>query len=381
MKQSFLTRTDMNEFILWDKTKNRRMPYLFVFEITARCNNNCRHCYINLPIDDRKATENEITFNEIERISDEAVALGSIWCLITGGEPLLREDFAEIYRCLKKRGLLVTVFTNATLITEQHIKLFKDFPPRNIEVTVYGIKKETYEGITGKPGSFSSFCRGLNLLRKGGINVRLKTMALRSNLNELNGIFNFCQKRTSDYFRFDPFLQRRLDHDVEKNEQIEHERLSADEIVSVETLDPNRIRALERKCDLIVQEASLLGSPYIFRCSAGRSIFSISYDGFFHICPSLPLKGMQYNLRTGTLADAWNNFVPGILAMRSERKQYLDNCAFCPLINMCFWCPSHAFLEVGEMDLPVDYFCKVAKARAKAIGLDTLVRDDNLMKK
>ena len=154
----------------------------FDLEVTARCNNNCRHCYINLPADDASVKKKELSLSQIKKIVDQAVDLGALWCLVTGGEPLLREDFFEIYLYLKKKGLLVSVFTNAALITNEHINLFKKYPPRDIEVTVYGTTKGIYEQVTRKPGSFAAFMAGLNLLIENNIKVRFKAMALRSNV-------------------------------------------------------------------------------------------------------------------------------------------------------------------------------------------------------
>ncbi len=119
----------MQDFTLWAKMKERGALLSFDLEITARCNNACRHCYINLPAADREARSKELTLQEISSIADQAVALGALWVLISGGEPLLREDFEEIYMLLKRKGLLVSVFTNATLIRDEHIVLFKKYPP------------------------------------------------------------------------------------------------------------------------------------------------------------------------------------------------------------------------------------------------------------
>ena len=69
------------------KIADKRVPLDFTLELTARCNNNCAHCYINLPAGDRQAIRNELTLAEISDIADQAVALGTLWCLITGGEP------------------------------------------------------------------------------------------------------------------------------------------------------------------------------------------------------------------------------------------------------------------------------------------------------
>ncbi len=71
----------------------KRKAWSFDLEITARCNNNCRHCYINLPPGDRNAQANEMSLEQIGKIAQQAVEIGCIWCLITGGEPLLRKDF------------------------------------------------------------------------------------------------------------------------------------------------------------------------------------------------------------------------------------------------------------------------------------------------
>ncbi|MEI7451127.1 MAG: radical SAM protein, partial [Desulfomonile sp.] len=125
----------IQDFPLWDKLKERRAVMSFDLEITARCNHNCGHCYINLPANDQEARAKELTVQEIGEIADQAVALGAIWVLISGGEPFLRPDFPDIYMTLKRKGLLVSVFTNATLLQEDHIALFKKYPPRDIEVT------------------------------------------------------------------------------------------------------------------------------------------------------------------------------------------------------------------------------------------------------
>jgi MoaA/NifB/PqqE/SkfB family radical SAM enzyme len=120
---------EIQQFPLWEKIKNKRIPLSFDLEITARCNLNCRHCYINLPAGDKDARAQELGAAEIMDIARQAVDMGALWCLITGGEPLLRHDFAEIYTGLKRMGLLVSVFTNATLISHEHIRLFQTYPP------------------------------------------------------------------------------------------------------------------------------------------------------------------------------------------------------------------------------------------------------------
>jgi radical SAM protein with 4Fe4S-binding SPASM domain len=359
---------EIQHFPLWDKLKDKRVPLSFDLEVTARCNNDCRHCYINLPANDQAARTRELSLAEISRIADEAVSLGAMWVLITGGEPLLRPDFADIYLTLKRKGLLVSVFTNATLVNEEHFALFKKYPPRDIEVTVYGVTQETYERVTRRAGSFAAFRRGLDWLLERGVKVRFKAMALRSNVHELRAIARFCRERTKDYFRFDPLLHLRFDGNAARNEEIRAERLSPEEIVAIERADEQRFSALEKGGDkLIVPEFADFGCDHLFHCGAGNGSFNVSYDGRLRLCSSLWAEGTTYDLRSGTLIDAWFNFVPRIRDMRSHSREFLKRCRRCPLFNLCLWCPAHAHLETGKMDGYVPYFCEVAHARAEAI--------------
>jgi len=300
----------------------------------------------------------------------QAVQLGAPWCLITGGEPLLRPDFAELYLALKRKGLLVSVFTNATLVNDEHVALFKKYPPRDIEVTVYGVTRQAYGAVTRKPGAFNKFTRGLNRLMESGVPVRLKAMAIQSNLREQAAIAEFCRARTKDYFRFDPQLHLRYDSDPARNAEIRAERLTPEQIVALERADEQRLSSLQKNCDTLVSdEFTHYGCDHLFHCGAGNGSFSVSYDGKFRLCSSLCAEGTTYDLRRGTLAEAWHAFVPRVRDMRSQRHAFLQSCRRCALVNLCLCCPAHADLECGQMDGWCEYFCQVAHARAAAIKM------------
>jgi radical SAM protein with 4Fe4S-binding SPASM domain len=370
---------EIQQFPLWDKLMAKRAPISFDIEITARCNMNCAHCYINLPAADQEAQSRELTVAEIMTIASEAAGMGAMWCLITGGEPLLREDFSEIYMGLKRLGLLVAVFTNATLVNEEHIALFKKYPPRDIEITVYGVTKETYGAVTRRPESFEKFINGLNALVKNDVRVRLKAMVIQANLHEQQAIADFCRSRTKDYYRFDPQLHLRFDGNQKRNEEIRVQRLTPEQIVSLENSDDQRINAMRKECDtLINEEFTHYGCDHLFHCGAGNGSFTISHDGRFRLCSSLWADGTTYDLRKGTLADAWENLVPRVRDLRSKRKEFLESCRKCALVNLCLWCPAHAHLETGMLDGSTPYFCKVAHRRAENIKKGTELLPINL---
>lgn len=368
MSSDYTSSDSLPDFSLWQKTAHKRIPYSFDLELTARCNNDCRHCYINLPAGDKAAQRRELTMEEIDAIASQAVSMGALWCLLTGGEPLLRKDFADVYLLLKRKGLLVSVFTNACLVTKEHVALFQKYPPRDVEVTMYGATAETYERVTRKSGSFAAYQRGLTLLREGGIKVRLKAMAIRSTAHEMAEIAKLGRALTSDYFRFDPLLHLRYNGDPARNEEIRAERLTAEEIVAIEQADEERAISMQNNCnELINPEFEHNHCNHLFHCGAGMSSFTVGYDGTFRLCSSLHHPATVYDLRKGTLAEAWNAFAPQVRDLRSADPAFLDKCRICPLVNLCLWCPAHAALESGRMDSWNEYFCQVAHARADAI--------------
>ena len=368
MRRPSILSRPLPSFALWEKARVKRIPLAFEMELTARCNNNCRHCYINLPAGDREAKAREMDFGFIMDLADQAVSLGALWCLLTGGEPLLREDFAEIYLGLRKKGLLVSVFTNAALIGEKETELFRSHPPRAIEVSVYGVTSKTEERVTRTPRSNQAFRKGLDRLLKAGIKVRFKTMALRSNLSELAEIAAFCRARSADFFRFDPMIHLRIDQNQVRNEEIKNERLAPDEIIALERSDPERLGALERACDShFLSERAARDCRHLIYCGAGQSSFLVGWDGRFALCPSLRHPDCLYDLKQGSLRQAWEQFAPRVLSMESNNSDYLEKCGVCPIVNLCLWCPAHAHLETGELDKPVDYFCEVAHARSLAL--------------
>jgi len=374
----YLEDVKLPDFHLWKQTEEKRIPLSAEIELTERCNNNCIHCYINLPADDVEARRRELTFEEIREIVDETVAMGCLWWLITGGEPFLREDFTDTYLYLKKKGLLVSVFTNATLITPELVSLFKKYPPRDLEITVYGVTQKTYEKVTRTPGSFGAFRRGINLLQKENVHFTLKAMALRSNVNELAAMKGFCKPITNGPFRFDPFLHLGLRPNDRRNCQIKNERLSPEEIVAIELSDKERKNGLLKQiCDEKRggrDEAHFHDDNHLFYCGAGKASFAIDSYGFFKLCSSLSHPDCVYDLTKGSLREAWEEFVPEVRKMKTEDEECRKSCLSCPLINLCMWCPATAYLESRKLDGWVEDFCQIARARAEALKSEKMIR-------
>ena len=135
---------------------------------------------------------------------------GCLWLLYTGGETFLRPDFLDIYTYAKKKGFLITLFTNGTLITPEIADYLAEWRPFSIEVTIYGRTRETYERVTGVAGSYERCLRGIRLLAEQRLPLKLKTMAFSVNRHELDAMKQFAGALGAE-FRFDAMLNPRID--------------------------------------------------------------------------------------------------------------------------------------------------------------------------
>ncbi len=344
----------------------------FTLEATVRCNLDCRHCPVNRPEADKAAKKRELTVDEISRLAGEAAAAGAARCVIAGGEPLLRRDFCDIYQAVLSKGLRVSISTSATLVTGEIVRFLKKFPPRAVEVAVFGVTRETYERVTRTPGSFEAFKGGLDRLLGSGITVRLTAVALRSNKHELPAIRDFCRAQARDAYRIDARLDLRFDRDQARNVYIRAERLSPREIVRLERTDPEHFRAAPGVCAELRPEGRPpaiggAGDRRLFRCAAGRRSFVIGPSGILRPCLALHHPDFLYDLRKGSLADALERFLPAALARETDRQEFLEKCRPCAVAASCQWCPARADLETGDLDRPVESLCRVAEARAEGL--------------
>lgn len=174
-----------------ENTPGQRIPFSGSFELTYRCNMRCVHCYQG----DRRFDHQpaELTTAEIFRITDEIAAEGCLYLLITGGEPFLRPDLYDILRYIKRKGILVTLFTNGTRIDQAAVDRLLGCVPNKIEITLYGLTQETYERVTGIPGSHRRCMQGIELLHKHNIPFALKTMVMTTNFHELAGMKAYAE--------------------------------------------------------------------------------------------------------------------------------------------------------------------------------------------
>jgi radical SAM protein with 4Fe4S-binding SPASM domain len=337
-----------------------RFPFSGSIELTACCNLNCVHCYMTVPESAEAQSEAMLDRDEWADLLDQLASAGCVWLLLTGGEPLLHRDFPEIYAAAIRKGFLITLFTNATLLNRSVADCIAEQPPVSIEVTCYGSTAATYERITGVRGSHARFLQGLDLLLERDLAVKLKTMVMTLNRHELPDMKSFAEQRGLD-FRFDPIVNLRLDGDIAPAEF----RIPPSEVVSLDMSDSRRMAGWMKFCG--ERLGAIPDNDYLFECGAGLRDFHIDAYGRLSAC--MMARRPIYDLRRGSFREGWTEFLP---AVRAQRRTRHERCRACELRDLCENCPGVAMIEVGDPELPVPYLCEVAHLRARRFGLDRI---------
>ena len=343
-----------------EKVRLQRIPLSGGIDLTHRCNLKCVHCFVGPQDNIGENGDKEMDTQRVLSIVDEITDAGCLNFLITGGEPLLRKDFADIYRYAKEKGILVTVFTNATLITEKIAGLFAELPPQTVEISLYGASEATYESITGVAGSFSKCLKGISLLLDHGIkDVRLKTVLMTLNNHEFYEIENMA-KKFGLKFRFDAGLFPRFNGDKSPLNL----RVPAEEAVEKEFSDHKRLQGMK---DFFERYKETHMPETLYNCGAGLTYFHI--DPYGMLQPCLMSKGIKYDLQKGSFMDGWNGVINRITDKKAK-SGYL--CNGCEKRAICSTCPAFFNLENGSEEVHSDYLCAIGGLRYDNINKNVI---------
>jgi MoaA/NifB/PqqE/SkfB family radical SAM enzyme len=347
-------------------------------ELTERCNNACLHCYINLPEGDAQAEARELTTCEWKEVISQAAGLGALSIRFTGGEPLIRPDFAELYEHSRRCGLRVTIFTNARRITPELARLFARIPPLEvIEVTVYGMQPESYAAVTGAASGYSEFKRGVDLLLANQVPFIVKGARLPPNLPE-----------TAEFEAWAaglPGMEGINLYAMAIEPRGRRDSPARNRLIQALRPDPEEVAALEQDCASYREEmrqfcSRFMGPKGIFLFTCG-ACYGGAVDAYGRFQPCLLLRDPQlsYDLRQGGepgaglkpggLREALETHFPKLRQVQATHREYLKRCARCFLGGLCEQCPARSWPEHGTLDTPVEYHCQVAHAKARRLGL------------
>ena len=345
---------------LHQRQAGERMPLQVSIEVTRRCPLECLHCYNNLPMGDMDAKRRELTKEEHFKVLDELVEMGCFWLLYTGGEIFARKDFLEIYTYAKKKGFLITLFTNGTIINEQIADYLVEWPPFAIEITLYGRTRETYEALTAVPGSYDRCLRGIKLLKERGLPLKLKTVATSVNKHEVLAMRRFAEEELGVEFVCDGQINPRIDC----SQSPLAVRLTPEEVVALDLSAPKTMGEYRRLMKRDVERVpNLAESDTVYFCGGGMNGFALNAYGEMGIC--VISQQETFDTRQGGLAQAWAG---SLLQLRSRKRTRVTKCIQCRIQSLCGMCPANGEMENGDRESPVEFLCHVAHLRAATIG-------------
>lgn len=347
---------------LHERQTGKRTPLQVAIEITRRCPLECQHCYNNLPMGDLQARNSELTKEEHFKLLDDLAELGCLWVLFTGGEIFARKDFLEIYTHAKRKGFLITLFTNGILVNEKIADYLREWPPFQIEITLYGRTRETYEALTQIPSSYERCMRGIRLLRNRNLPLKLKTVPTTINKHEVLSMKSFAEEELGVEFKFDSMVNPRIDC----SQSPLAVRLSPEDVVALDLHSPKMATEYRIRAEHEIQNPpALQQSPTLYGCGGGVNSFAVDPQGRMSICVLSHQE--SYDVRSGSLREGWEYFLK---AVRERKRKTLSKCVNCRLHSLCSMCPANGELENGDPESPVEFLCEVAHLRAMALGFE-----------
>ena len=319
---------------VWEKAYADAIPISGTFELTPRCNFNCRMCYVHLPESKISEHGTELSASEWIRIAHEAKEAGTTWLCITGGEPLMHPEFETIWRELTQMGFFITLQTNASLVPKYE-KLFEECPPRACKITFYGSNDDAYRDVCQVEQGFTRADAGIQMLRAMKIPVELVTTVINQNLEDVDNIIRYVEKHK---LRWIPNINvrtagRGVDVDME------HLRIKPPRPKDAEVSKPLR-RTVNVDPDR---------KPCTY-CKDYRLGYWIVWNGYMRFCSFM--NGPDIPVRDKPFVECWKELIEF-----QERLEWPQECKQCEQQRSCLRCAALFDIEEGRMKIR-DKFCR-----------------------
>ncbi|MDD5226816.1 MAG: radical SAM protein [Candidatus Omnitrophica bacterium] len=323
----------------------QRAPLYGQIELTSRCLCRCVHCYCaNEP---RK----ELSPAFWKDILDQVSRLGGLEVTFTGGDALLYPGFLEVYRHAKAKGFLVHLFTSAVRMDPKILRALTKEPPFSIEVTLNSLDDANYDRITGTRGLLDAVLKNIREMKKRGLPLVLKCNGLKENKDEILKIKKFTEELLGKgKFKFDSFIFPRLDQGKGPTSH----RLSPEEIETIESGDADMIAQREEQRG---HQPSWFNPDGLYHCNTWMTRYYINPQGLLQFCHLT--QDCSTDLTKEPFKKGFDRFVD-VLKVKYKTK---SKCRDCEFRAVCYTCPARAFLETGDPEAPVEYYCELARAK------------------
>lgn len=347
---------DSFERMLIARAYQEKMPLSGSLELTPLCTMDCNMCYVKLSKKEQMEQGKIHDADEWLTLADQMKEAGTLFVLLTGGEPLLHPQFKEIYLGLKERGMIVTINTNGTLIDETWADFFAENPPRRINISLYGGTKETYERLCHYKKGLEQTIWAIRLLKERNLQVKMNGSLVKDNAEELEDIVKIA-KELDVVINVDTYM-----YPVKNSVKEQEVRLSPEEAAVAKirfqklTMEKEAFAKLKEETLEEAERKELDDLILKMRCQAGSSSFAISWKGEMSPCVMLKEMG-KVPVFTCGFTSAWEKIVTLTKQIRLN-----EDCATCKLQGVCPTCAASALHEEGDCKKRPEYLCRYTKA-------------------
>ncbi|NQU42758.1 heme b synthase [bacterium] len=344
--------------------EKQHIPRLIAWEVTRSCNLNCRHC--------RAAArfgpyENEFSAEECFRVLENVAGFCKPIIILTGGEPMLREDIWDIARRGTELGLRMVMAPCGKLVTEEAAGRMLDSGIKRISLSLDGATAESHDAFRRVEGSFDDVILAAGNARAAGLEFQINTTVTRQNIGELERILDLVIRMGA--VSYHPFLlvptgrgkeladQELSPEEYEKVLNWIYEKREDLPIQFKPTCAPHYYRILrqrEREKGRAVTPQTHGLDAMSKGCMGGQAFAFISHVGKVQICGFLEvecgdLREVEYDFER-----VWRNS-PVFIEMR-DIDHYHGRCGYCEYRKVCGGCRARAFAMTGDY-LAEEPFC------------------------
>src|SRR5688572_15140206 len=323
------------------------MPHVVAWNLTRRCNLECAHCYI--AAGPSESASSELTTAECQRITDEILSLNaSPMFILSGGEPLLRDDLCTIASHASRRGATVVIGTNGTLLTDERIAALQDAGVTGFAVSVDSLDDRHHDNFRHGAGARAATVDALTRLHARRLDFIIQTTAHRGNRDEIAGLVDWAAEQGAVsfnlYFLVATGRGARLtdltpsEYETLLAELVDHQRRHRGRMMVRAKCAPHFMRHLHREDP----ESPILN--YSTRCPCGVQYCRITPDGKLTPCPYVPTAAGD--LRLQSFGDIWHH----ASLFRELRSASLGGkCGRCEYRAMCGGCRARSLAAEGDL--------------------------------
>lgn len=180
----------------------KNIPAVAICALTYRCQCKCMHCSAS-----RYQTKSEeLGIFQWKKVLEKIAATGNLRLHITGGEPMLKQDFSSIVEFACKLGFFVFIETNGEYLTEESIKRLKSLGVNSIDISIDNANADIHNKLRNRENLFDKALSGIKLCKKHRVPVMLSSYATNENIADksLFDLINFAQEIKTDTMRIMP---------------------------------------------------------------------------------------------------------------------------------------------------------------------------------